>query len=212
MGSRVIASTFRRHASLCALLLELVPGCFDPSAMGDTDSDTDTDMDDEAESSTGTEDPGEGMELLANGSFEMWSSGSPQAWTDGDAMLDESTTEVVDGDRAVFVRSTIYNSIGQRVATPLPAGSCLELDLSLRWEDGSAEAPVVQILGRDEADMDNEHFADLAWSSDGQWRDTSTSFLTGEAWTSFSIHVLSTASVEQSFSIDDASLRLVPCG
>jgi hypothetical protein len=205
MSSGVLVSTFRRHASLCTFVLALVPGCFDPSAMGDSDTD------DEAESSTGMEDPGDGMELLANGSFEMWSSGSPQAWTDGDAMLAESTSEVVDGDRAVLVRSTIYNSIGQRVATPLPAGSCLELDLSLRWEDGSAEAPVVQILGRDQADMDNEHFADLAWSSDGEWQDTSASFLTEEAWTSFSIHVLSTASVEQSFSMDDASLRLVPC-
>src|SRR5688572_22350032 len=74
MSAAVTASTFRRHASLCALLLELVPGCFDPSAMGESDTDTDTAG--EAESSTGMEDPGEGMELLANGSFEMWSSGS----------------------------------------------------------------------------------------------------------------------------------------
>ena len=205
-----MTTSFRR----CVLLLALVPACFDPSAMGESDTDADTEETDTEETDTeetDTDEPSEGTELLANGSFEMWSSGSPQAWTDGDATLDEMSTDVAEGERAVLVSSAIYNSIGQRVATPLPAGSCLDLDLSLRWESGSTEAPVVQILGRDETDMDREQFADLAWSSDGEWRDTSTSFLTAEAWTSFSIHVLSTASVEQSFSMDDASLRLVPC-
>ena len=153
----------------------------------------------------------DGEELLTNGSFEDWSGAALDAWTNGDAALEEVVGDAPDGERSVRVSSSVYNSLGQYVSTPLDAGSCLELDVSVRWESGSLVAPIVLVQGTDEAGNDVQIFVELDWSTDGTWRTTESSAVTGEAWTAFSFNVLSNDSVAQVFVVDDASLRLVPC-
>jgi hypothetical protein len=182
---------------------------------GDSDSDSasesvsDTDPSD-GSSSTGMGD--DGMELLDNGSFESWSSGTPNSWIAGDAVLEELVDDGTDGDRAVRVVSTTYNSIGQFVDMEVPAGSCLAVELSLRWDSGDTVAPVVQLLGRDEASNDVEMFADVEWNSNGEWLETQRSFVTEENWLGVKIGVLSNSAAEQAFALDEVSLAIVPCG
>jgi hypothetical protein len=154
---------------------------------------------------------GEGEELLTNGSFEDWSGGMPDAWTNGDATLEEVVGDAADGERSVRVSSAIYNSLGQYVSTPLEAGSCLELDVSVRSESGSTQAPMVLLQGTDEGGTDVQIFIELDWATDGAWRTTASEVVTAEAWTAFSFNVLSNDSVPQVFVVDDASVRLVPC-
>ena len=177
----------------------------------DTDPASVTDSDpSDGSSSTGMGD--DGMELLMNGSFESWSSGTPDAWIGGDAVLEELVDDGTDGERAVRVVSTTYNSIGQFVDMQVPAGSCLDLELSLRWDSGDTVAPVIQLVGRDEAANDVEMFEDVEWSSNGEWLETQRSFVTEENWLGVKIGVLSNSTAEQAFALDEVSLAIVPCG
>jgi hypothetical protein len=187
-----------------------------------TEGESETEADTDAASATAATDPSDGssssgmgddgMELLMNGSFESWSSGTPDSWIAGDAVLEELTDDGTDGERAVRVVSTTYNSIGQFVDMEVPAGSCLDLELSLRWDSGDTVAPVVQLLGRDEAANDVEMFADVEWSSNGEWLETQRSFVTQENWQGVKIGVLSNSTGAQAFALDEVSLAIVPCG
>jgi hypothetical protein len=185
-------------------------GASETEAASDSASETAATDPSDGSSSTGMGD--DGTELLINGSFESWSSGTPDSWIAGDAVLEELVDDGTDGERAVRVVSTTYNSIGQFVDMPVPAGSCLDLELSLRWDSGDTVAPVVQLVGRDEASNDVEMFADVEWSSSGEWLETQRSFTSEEAWTGVKIGVLSNSTAAQAFALDEVSLAIVPCG
>lgn len=178
----------------------------------DTDAASETAATDPSDSSSSSGMGDDGVELLTNGSFESWSSGTPDSWIAGDAVLEEITDDSTDGDRAVRVVSTTYNSIGQFVDMPVSAGSCLDLELSLRWDSGDTVAPVVQLVGRDEAANEVEMFADVEWSSSGEWLETQRSFAAEEDWQGVKIAVLSNSTAAQAFALDEVSLAIVPCG
>ncbi len=196
---------FARRAGV--VLLAWLSGCLgDPSLVpADETGTTDADETGDEESES---DP---TELLLDGSFEMWSGDSLPTWIYGNAMLEQTEDDVVDGESAARVVSMDRQSIGQVVPQSLAAGDCLEVELSLRWVDGEPTTSPVGLIESDGCEGDCRVPIPLQWATTGDWIDTEVTVMNADDRTEFRFVVSSEALVPQTFDIDAASLKIVPC-
>ena len=117
---------------------------------------------------------------------------------------------MVDGESGARVVSAGYQSIGQAVSQPLAMGDCLELELSLRWVSGATDAPGGQI-DSDGCDTPCSIPIPLQWNTTGEWIDTEVVITNLHDRATFRFSVNSQAAMAQTFDIDAASLKVVPC-
>ena len=204
---RPVSSSFRWLPLLAA-----TAGCLgNPTLVPDGDSADGSGTAVEDDGDTDETEGEEGMELLADGSFEMWSAGMPALWTYNSATLERVDDDVVDGVAAVRVVSASRETVGQTVAQPIAMGDCLEVEASIRYVSGATDEAPGGLIQSDDCGECTVGFP-LTWSADGEWSDTDMQLPPSPyARTNFRFSIGSNTLGAQTLDVDAVSLKIVPC-
>jgi hypothetical protein len=150
--------------------------------------------------------------LLTDGSFENWLSGTLVDWQNG-PQLEQVTTDVVEGDSAARVISSGYDELRQDIQRSFPDQACFQVCVSVRYDEGHETPPDLLLQGNSDAGADNQ-FITADWEPDGSWHrvEAGLQLQAPASYAVFSIVSNDDAGQEIRFSVDDAILNyLGPC-
>jgi hypothetical protein len=186
------------YEGLCAQVVGTETGEEEGTSDGDSSGDGDGD--------------GDGENLLADPGFETWASGINPLWVDQSGILSEETGMVLAGASSGRFAAEGYGSIYQDIdfSPPISGSTCLEIVASFAYVDGDPDAPALLLEGSYEEGGSFVLGNGGAWTANGNWFEM-TSIVLPEGTIAWGRAFFTGPSTPQTWLVDEASLRRIPC-